>query len=343
MSMRSQALRLALVVAATWPCAPTSAWAEAHTVELARGQLNTRAIGVFTFTVTEAISASESLVISTAGSDFDTEIAIYDGLGRLVATNDNASSKNKQSLLSFGASATLPAGTYSAVLGSFNSVFGNGQITAGSSAGGGFEISIDSTVPVQTPSTASYLAKDGNILPSSITETELANGWMNAGDILRFDFVLESDILYGDWLAIYTTGVGFDSEIGLYDASGTLIATNDDVYPRNPLSRLSFGLDGDNGRSVVAGAYTLLVSGFNAIFGNGLKATTSSSWEGNFGVYVQSSQVIRVSGLTVPEPASIHLLGIGLIMLLILNGQLSCAVLRKQPACCARTAVPVAG
>ena len=320
MSMRLRALGFALILAAAWPCAPTFARAEVYSVDLAQGQLNARAVGLFTFTVAEAVSAGESLVISTAGSRFDTEIAIYDELGRLVATNDNAAPKNEQSRLSFGGSSTLPAGTYTAVLAGFNTLFGDGKISPGSSKGGSFQISIDSTVKVETPATASYIAKDGNILPSAITETELANGWMNSGDILRFDFVLDDDILYGDWLAIFTTGTGFDSEIALYDAQGRLLATNDDVYPRNSLSRLSFGLDGDNGRTLLAGTYSLLVSGFNTLFGNGLKATTSSSWQGDYAVYLQSSKGIRVPGQSVPEPASISLVLLGVIMLVIFNG-----------------------
>ncbi|MFZ4534783.1 DVUA0089 family protein [Propionivibrio sp.] len=324
MSKRTLSFWCTMVLAAVLQCIPLVAQCAPYDIVLASGKLGTSAIGLFKFTIAGNVLGSESLTIGTTGSSFDTEIALYDSVGHMVATNDNMSSRNPLSQLNFGGSNALSAGNYTVVISGFNTIFRDGNIIPGSSTGGDFQLGIQSTQPVQTPSAPSYLAKDGNILPNSIKETQLASGRMIAGTVQRLDFMLNNDILGGDWLSIITKGAGFDSEIGLYDAKGKLVATNDDINPRNLLSRLSFGLDGDNGRKLLAGAYTLLVGGFNTIFNDGLKATTSSSYEGDYAIYLQSSNGISIAGtspensnLTVPEPSSIYLAWLGLFILLV--------------------------
>ncbi len=280
------------------------------------------AIGLFNFTLVENMGDNASLTIRTTGSKFDTEIALYDSMGLLVATNDDVAPKNSLSHLIFDANNRLSAGNYHVVLIGSNTVFGDGRITPGTSKGGVFQLKIQTTALVLTPVAPGYLARDGNILPTSIQETELASGSMEAGAVHRFDFTLENNILSGDWLTIDTQGIGFDSEIALYDAQGKLVATNDDISPRNSLSRLSFGLDGDNGRQLSAGDYTLLLGGFNTIFHDGLQAVNSSSWVGDYAVYVQSSSGITTAATrllsasqSVPEPSSFALMGLGLLAL----------------------------
>ena len=308
---------------------PLLAQGEISNTQLASGKLLPNSFGIFNFTLLRDIWGSDALTIGTAGSKFDTEIALYDKLGNLVATNDNMTPANQLSQLNFGAKITLSAGDYQLVLGGFNTLFGDGNITPGTHKGGDFNINIESSAPIITPSKPSFQAMDGHILPAVIYEIELAQGRMEPGVIRRFDFTLKNDILPGDWFDLNTKGLGFDSEIGLYDSKGKLIANNDDISPRNSLSRLSFGLDGDNGRKLLAGDYTVLLGGFNTIFQDGLKASTSSPWTGDFVLYLQSSKDIESSGMrilnadllsqAVPEPASILLLSLGLILLVLLR------------------------
>ena len=292
-------------------------------IALGSGRLGSSALGLFSFTLSANVGSNDSLILSTAGSSFDTEIALFDRHGLLVATNDDISPSNPLSELRFGSKKALPAGHYSVVLSGFNTIFRDGNIIPGSSQGGEFQLNLQSTQSVATPSLPAYTATDGHILPGSIHEIELGSGWLNAGTIQSFNFVLANDVQGGDWFAIHTNGTGFDSEIGLYDSEGRLVATNDDINSRNPLSRLSFGLDGDNGRRLLAGTYTLLLGGFNTIFRGNQIANSSSTWEGDYSIYLQSSQDIKTVNtnstnqpLTVPEPSSTYLACTALILAL---------------------------
>jgi len=303
-------------------CSTPVAFSAAGNIVLGSGRLGAGAIGLFSFTLNSDVGQNDSLILSTTGSRFDTEIAVFDARGYLISTNDDMAPGNLLSELRFGMDQALPAGNYSVVLGGFNSIFRDGDIIPGSSRGGDFQLNLETELSVVTPSLAAYTAKDGNLLPAEIREIELGSGRLDAGAIQKFDFVLQDDVLGGDWLAIHITGAGFDSEIGLYDAEKKLIATNDDINPRNPLSRLSFGLDGDNGRGLLAGAYTLLVGGFNTTFTDGQTANSSSTWEGNYAVHLQTSRDTTIGNaslspprLTVPEPSSFYLACLGLAAL----------------------------
>lgn len=305
-------------------CAPLVVHGGAVDLTVATGHLGAGAFGVFNFTLEGDVGAGESLQINTTGSTFDTEIALYDALGRMVATNDNIAPRNSLSELSFGANKALAAGDYTAVLSGFNTIFRNGNIVPGSSRGGDFQLNIQSTQSVLLPLPPGHLAMDGHILPNSIEEIQLGQGLLDAHGVRQFDFFLQDDVLPGDWLAIHTKGSGFDTEIGLYDAQGKLLATNDNIAPRDPQSRLSFGLDGDNGRSLSAGAYTLLLGGFNTIFRDGLIAESSLTHGGDYEVYVQSSGRISTATTapttptqnthTVPEPSTLLLMSLGLVL-----------------------------
>ena len=320
----SGACRLLLLVGLH--CVPLAAHSEPVTLTLGTGHLGAGAFGLFNFTLAHNVGAGDVLQVSTTGSNFDTEIAIYNTVGRLVATNDDVGPRNHLSQLIFGTGKTLAAGDYTVALSGFNTIFRDNDIVPGSSQGGGFQLNIQTTQPVLLPSQQSYLAKDGNLLPNAIQETELASGWLESHSVQRIDFTLEDNILRGDWLAIHTYGSGFDTEIGLYNSRGKLIATNDDFQSGNLLSRISFGLDGDNGRNLLAGAYTLLLGGFNTHFRNNLVASSSLDHGGDFSVYVQTSAGISIAHQDPPptpraisEPSAISLMGLGLVLLLRLR------------------------
>jgi MYXO-CTERM domain-containing protein len=273
------ALQLAWVPA---QCAPLD-------IELGAGTLGPGRFGLFSFSIAEPVRGTDSLVLSSAGSGFDTEIAVYDANGRLVAANDDAGPGNKTSRLTFGSARELAAGAYTAVISGFNSIFRQGDIVPGSHPGGHFRLGLQSTRPVSTAPLPAHQAADGNLLDAAIREIELGSGWLAAGAIQRLDFTLERDIGGGDWLAIHTAGSGIDTEIGLYDARGALVATNDDADSRTRTSRLAFGLDGDNGRALAAGQYTVLLGSFNTVFASGVRAVSRSTEPGKYSVHLQQT------------------------------------------------------
>ena len=197
----------------------------------------------------------------------------------------------------------LAAGAYTAVISGFNSIFRNGDIVPGSHRGGHYRLGIQASQPVSTPQAPDYLAADGNLLTAAIQEIELGSGWLAAGAIRRLEFTLTDDIGGGDWLAIHTAGSGIDTEIGLYDAQGDLVATNDDVNSQTRTSRLAFGLDGDNGRALSAGQYTLLLGGFNTIFEDWAVAASSATTAGNYSVHLQRTAAAPPDDIFIQDPA----------------------------------------
>lgn len=292
-----------LILLSTIPFASPPAQAAPIDIELGSGDLGPGRFGLFAFSIDDPVRGAQSLVISSAGSGFDTEIAVYDATGRMVATNDDAGPGIKTSLLSFGGARELAAGAYTAVISGFNSIFRNGDIVPGSHRGGHYRLGIQASQPVSTPQAPDYLAADGNLLTAAIQEIELGSGWLAAGAIRRLEFTLTDDIGGGDWLAIHTAGSGIDTEIGLYDAQGDLVATNDDVNSQTRTSRLAFGLDGDNGRALSAGQYTLLLGGFNTIFEDGAVAASSATTAGNYSVHLQRTAAAPPDDIFIQDPA----------------------------------------
>jgi hypothetical protein len=103
------------------------------------------------------------------------------------------------------------------------------------------------------------------------------------------------------YLDITTNGESYgdgDTEVGMYDSTGTLVATDDDGAG-GFFSSLSFGLvvpvrpngegfdhDGRHG-SLGAGVYYLAVTGYNATFNNGFSVTTTSGSTGPLTTYIE--------------------------------------------------------
>ena len=95
----------------------------------------------------------------TGTSMEDTEIALYDGAGNLVSSNDDAAPGNYFSSLDF---ASLAAGNYTLVTGGYNTIFPStlgGTFTPGSEAGS-YELAIGY---VPTPGALALLGMGGLI------------------------------------------------------------------------------------------------------------------------------------------------------------------------------------
>jgi len=109
------------------------------------------------------------------------------------------------------------------------------------------------------------------------------------------------------------TDGAYDSEIGLYDANGTLLG-NDDDGGNGVGSLLNFG-----GGGLADGTYYLAVSGYNATFANGFAVTAgSASGQTNLlfdGVLVDTrdhaANTVDWYSFTIPAPSGMALLGLG--------------------------------
>jgi len=105
-----------------------------------------------------------------------------------------------------------------------------------------------------------------------------------------------------DTLGSTNTGGSFgddDTELGLFDAAGNLIASNDDEdFGAGILTSL---LDSNTVGSLADGTYYIAVGAFNTVYGPGFDATSTSTSTG--------TNVVNFN--FVPAPASAALLGLG--------------------------------
>ena len=141
----------------------------------------------------------------------------------------------------------------------------------------------------------------------------MANGTLAAQQVIWYSFSV-SDIAaaqntfltidtFGSTLTGGSFGNGNDSEIGLYNANGQLIATNDDADfgAGNLLSFLGFGAGQTApGGALAAGTYYLAIGGFDTTFGGGFNVTSTSPVNGNYKVTLNTN---------VPAPAAVALFG----------------------------------
>jgi hypothetical protein len=114
-----------------------------------------------------------------------------------------------------------------------------------------------------------------------------------------------------DPININTFAADFDTELGLYDAGGLVLASNDDAG-----GTLQSELDFPN---LPAGDYYLAMGGYNSVFGGFFGATPGTS-SGNYGLSVAgiavdgvlaADSLLWVGFSIVPEPASLALLALG--------------------------------
>ncbi len=133
--------------------------------------------------------------------------------------------------------------------------------------------------PPPPPATSVVLDPAGSVM-----------GSLGAGEVLFYEFDFD-----GTTGTVDSFGTSFDTELGLYNASGVLVDSNDDTAPG---LQSQIVLDG-----LAAGTYYLAFGGFNTTFGAADFAATSASTT-NFGDFV-------INGIAVPEPTSLALLGMG--------------------------------
>jgi len=144
-------------------------------------------------------------------------------------------------------------------------------------------ITLDTTVP--TPPDATAIGNPGTVTTTLAEPEEVS--W----------FTLE---YLGGALTIDTLGSNLgpdnDTEIGLYDVTGALIGTNDDIdfAEGNLLSQLNFAPG-----ELTAGTYYIAVGSFNTTFGNAFNVTSNGE---NVGTIKLNVNIPAVT--TVPEPGT---------------------------------------
>jgi len=157
-----------------------------------------------------------------------------------------------------------------------------------------------SYVPPPPPS-ATNLGTFANTENNPLT----ANGTLAAGEIKWYKFTVASAIGAGnlyEWLQINTNGSALstnnDTEIGLFNAGGDLLAEDDDGGD-GLLSLLQYGNGGLQGAGLAAGDYYLALGAFNTTFSGGFGATSASTYTGAFQLNL------------IPAPGAMALLGLG--------------------------------
>lgn len=242
------------------------------------GSLGVGEIATFKF---EATGLFDILELSTDGSNFDTELGLYDASGNLIDDDDDGGT-GLQSLIRVDDSPSLN-GVLTAVLGGFDTIFGPtlADVTPGFSAGD-FTLSIDTWDLLQTVITGSFAS----------------------GSLEQFPIRPVDDLVR---LTVDTQGSNFDTELGLYDADGNLVDDDDD----GGLNLLSF-LEVRPDQGNFDGDLTVVLGAFDTIFGLTVDDVfTTSDTSGNFQVNI--NQFASTGGVkSVPEPATIlGLLAVG--------------------------------
>ena len=108
----------------------------------------------------------------------------------------------------------------------------------------------------------------------------------------------------------------YDSEIALYDSAGNLVGDDDDGAALNFYSQMSFGatdpfttgltiLPGADGLTLAGGNYTIVVGGFNTIFGATIGAITPGAAAGAYDLGI---------AYNIPAPSAAALMGLGLVV-----------------------------
>jgi len=120
------------------------------------------------------------------------------------------------------------------------------------------------------------------------------DGTLDAGAVDWYSFSL-TETLDLDINTLLSTGIG-DTELGLYDVDGNLIASNDDWGGGGYLSQILATLD--------AGDYYVALGGYNTTFG-------SIGWQVDGGT-ATGDYTLQI----VPEPAALVLIGLGALTLI---------------------------
>jgi hypothetical protein len=169
----------------------------------------------------------------------------------------------------------VPAGTYFLAVDSF---LGDGTVDGEGAFS--FDLTLSEFIPPTPPPATDVVLDAAGSVSTSVA----------ADEILFYEFVFD-----GTTGTIDTFGSDFDTELGLFDVSGALVANNDDA---GGTLQSELILDG-----FAAGTYYLAVGGFNTEFDDGFSAVP--------GAFGSDGGSLILNGVVIPEPTSLALLGMG--------------------------------
>ncbi len=204
--------------------------------------------------------------IDTCGSDFDTEIGLWDRRGQLVAFNDDADSGPCVGSLQSFLNLQFPPGVYYFSVSGFNTTFGPDFVAATDtgSLGGNAVVTLDVESGLQTLTSNATIAQGDGV---------------NTGEVKFFRFIVPGVFEATDlgtvstdgFVEVDTCGSDFDTEIGVWNLdTGELIDFNDDA----DAGPCSGSLQSQLNLRLPTGRYALSVSGFQTVFRDGFVAET---------------------------------------------------------------------
>jgi hypothetical protein len=208
------------------------------------------------------------LAFDTFGSNFNTELAIYDLFGDVVLgddgellVNDDAGGSQQSEILIPGG---LPAGNYYAILAGNGVTFLPGPSVTTGGAVGDF---------VFNYSLGPNLAPDLEIGTTSVgTETQESQFFLFSIVRLPDTTSLGTIANAGDPFEINFFGTGFDTEMGVFDSFGFLQFENDDAGGVQSAVDFPAGL--------AAGTWYVALLGYNGLFGDGFNTTAGAAGGG---------------------------------------------------------------
>lgn len=232
----------------------------------------------------------ELITIDTCGSNFDTELVIWDIFGNVVAENDDfcGPAPARQSQLDVN----LPAGQYIVGITGYNAVFGSGfsiDRPGGCAASGNYVFNVNAPVGFYTESdpigssrtriltfTVGEADCDGDGTPDA-EEMDCDNN--GVPDDCEIPTQAEADAEGGlgvignniETITFSTCGSNFDTEIAVFDSAGFLVAENDDFCGPAPARQSQLNLD------LAAGTYYIAIGGYNTVFSDGFGIQTNAN------------------------------------------------------------------
>lgn len=217
---------------------------------------------------TDPLVADLGFTFDTLGSDFDTEIAIWQLSGTLMADNDDAV---PGSVLQSSLNMLLPPGVYYTSVSGYDTVLGpNFQADTDFFSEGG---NVTATLNVE----------GGSQVINISTTIEAGNA--NLGEVKYYRFQIPGlfehqdlgTVSYDGFVEIDTCGSDFDTEIGVWNLdTGEFIDFNDDASDNGGGSACDGSLQSYLSMRLPTGRYALSVSGFGTEFDEGFAAITTN-------------------------------------------------------------------
>jgi hypothetical protein len=223
----------------------------------------------------------------TIGSDFDTEMAIFDDQGTLLASNDDIEPGNLQSAIDI----RLDPGLYFLAVTGYNAAFADGfSVTnpSGCSFGGNLEITL-SNINFNGPSIPVFdTIESGRVKWLRVDvqyNSDIDFDSNGICDPIEFadDFAQRFDMGVvarpGDPITFDTTGSTFANEIAIYGADGSLI---DITFNPNTI-------DNSLTANLPEGQYLVGFAADSTLFGSGPEVFFLENYSGDLAVGVSSS------------------------------------------------------